>query len=95
MEEEGAKSPLDYRFQALDDNHIAKRTYRKFMSGAGDTLRSVIISVHSRLFPFESPGIQKIFEKESDGFICIGRRKDGKWSQGSKNKDSNVYCDSR
>ena len=34
MEEEGAKSPLDYRFQALDDNHIAKRTYRKFMSGA-------------------------------------------------------------
>lgn len=75
MEEEGAKSPLDYRFQALDDNHIAKRTYRKFMSGAGDTLRSVIISVHSRLFPFESPGIQKIFEKDEMDLYALGEGK--------------------
>ena len=75
MEEEGAKSPLDYRFQALDDNHIAKRTYHKFMSGAGDTLRSVIISVHSRLFPFESPGIQKIFEKDEMDLYALGEGK--------------------
>ena len=75
MEEEGAKSPLDYRFQVLDDDHIAKRTYRKFMSGAGDTLRSVIISVHSRLFPFESPGIQKIFEKDEMDLYALGEGK--------------------
>ena len=75
MEEEGPNSPLDYRFQALDDNHIAKRTYRKFMSGAGDTLRSVIISVHSRLFPFESPGIQKIFEKDEMDLYALGEGK--------------------
>lgn len=72
MEDEDVQSPLDARFEALPDGHIAKQTYHKFLSGAGDTLRSVIISAHARLFPFESEGILKIFEKDEMDLEALG-----------------------
>lgn len=72
MADEGDLSPLDQRFAALPDGHIAKTTYAKFMSGAEDTLRSIIISAHSRLFPFESKGIQKILEKDEMDLEALG-----------------------
>lgn len=72
MADEDDLSPMDIRFGSLPEDHEARKAYNKFMSGAGDTLRSIIISAHARLFPFESEGILKIFEKDEMDLYALG-----------------------
>lgn len=72
MADEDDLSPMDLRFGNLPEEHEAKKAYNKFMSGAEDTLRSIIISAHARLFPFESEGILKIFEKDEMDLYALG-----------------------
>lgn len=72
MADEDDLSPMDMRFGNLPEGHEAKKVYNKFMSGAEDTLRSIIISAHARLFPFESEGILRIFEKDEMDLYALG-----------------------
>lgn len=55
VKEKGKPSQLDIIMSALEEtsplgaNHPAVKQYKKCMRGAGDTVRSIIISANSRL----------------------------------------------
>lgn len=56
-------SDLDLRMQALENRnpkHPAVITYNRFRRGAGDTMRSIIISANSRFNQFDDPDILRI-----------------------------------
>ncbi|MCR5836866.1 MAG: type IV secretory system conjugative DNA transfer family protein [Lachnospiraceae bacterium] len=48
----------------LGENHPAYRQYMKVIRGAGDTVRSIIISANSRLALLENPQILRILAKD-------------------------------
>lgn len=48
----------------LKQNHPAYKQYMKVIRGAGDTVRSIIISVNSRLALLENPQILRILSKD-------------------------------
>jgi len=80
------KSDLDVRMailaemSPLGENHPAVRQYNKCMRGAGDTVRSIIISANSRLAKFENEQLLKLMSKDDMNIADIGNGKhsDGK-----------------
>ena len=68
--EQGKASKLDVRMKFLEEssplgaNHPAVKQYNKCMRGAGDTVRSIIISANSRLALLENPQILRILSKD-------------------------------
>ena len=49
---------------SLGEHHPAYRQYMKVVRGAGDTVKSIIISVNSRLALLENPQILRILSKD-------------------------------
>jgi len=68
--EKDQESKLDIRMKYLEGssplgaNHPAVKQYNKCMRGAGDTVRSIIISANSRLAYLENKQVLRILEKD-------------------------------
>lgn len=75
---EGKQSRLDARMNALEAtsplgaNHPALKQYRKCMSGAGDTVRSIIISANSRLAFLENSKVLRLLSKDELNLAELG-----------------------
>lgn len=69
-------SELDNIMEALEIRkgvqHLAVLNYRRVMKGAGDTIRSIIISANARLAAFTEPDIMNIFSRDDFDLATIG-----------------------
>lgn len=88
---DGSPSELDRRFRRLERkkglSHPALIQYNKVVRGAGDTVRSIIISANARLGLLENPQILRILEKDEMNIAEIGAGVDG-----DKNKKTALFC---
>ena len=77
------KSDLDVRMailaevSPLGEKHPAIRQYNKCMRGAGDTIRSIIISANSRLAKLENEQVLELLSKDDMNIADIGNGKHG------------------
>ena len=84
--EKGKPSPLDVRMKFLEEtsplreNHPAVKQYNKCMRGAGDTVRSIIISANSRLATLENKQVLRMLSRDELNLaeLGIGVNGDGK-----------------
>lgn len=76
FDEEGNDTELDILMDALPDGHPAKINYNRVMRGAGDTVRSIIISANARLAPFDNPDLRRIFSRDDFDIGTLGTGKD-------------------
>lgn len=84
--EKGKPSMLDTRMKflaatsPLKENHPAVKQYNKCMRGAGDTVRSIIISANSRLATLENQQVLRMLSKDELNLaeLGIGVNGDGK-----------------
>lgn len=78
---DGSPSELDKRFRKLErekgSSHPALVQYNKVVRGAGDTVRSIIISANARLGILENPQILRILDQDEIGIPEIGIGVDG------------------
>ena len=58
--------------EVLPDDHPAKVAYKKVVSGAADTVRSIIISAHARLAFLQNPKILNILDHDDMDIRAIG-----------------------
>ena len=78
VSDKGEPSRLDLRMKYLEethplkDNHPAVKQYNKCMRGAGDTIRSIIISVNARLAYLENKQILRILSKDEMNIADLG-----------------------
>ena len=78
VKEQGKPSQLDAIMSVLEEtsplgaNHPAVKQYKKCMRGAGDTVRSIIISANSRLEFLENRKILRILSKDEMNLADIG-----------------------
>ncbi|MCQ4756932.1 MAG: type IV secretory system conjugative DNA transfer family protein [Anaerostipes sp.] len=76
--EQGKPSRLDVRMKFLEENnplgaaHPAVKQYNKCMRGAGDTVRSIIISANSRLAFLENQQVLRLLSKDELSLADIG-----------------------
>ena len=76
--EQGKPSRLDVRMKFLEENsplganHPAVKQYNKCMRGAGDTVRSIIISANSRLAFLENKQVLRLLSKDELNLADIG-----------------------
>ena len=76
--EQGKPSRLDVRMKFLEEtnplgkNHPAVNSYNKCMRGAGDTIRSIIVSVNSRLAFLENEDVLRILSKDDMNIAELG-----------------------
>ena len=76
--EKDKPSELDVKMSYLEatsplgKNHPAVRQYRKCMRGAGDTVRSIIISANARLARLENQQILRLLSKDEMNIADIG-----------------------
>ncbi len=76
--EQGKASKLDVRMKFLEEssplgaNHPAVKQYNKCMRGAGDTVRSIIISANSRLAFLENKKVLRILSRDEMNLADIG-----------------------
>ena len=86
VKEQGKPSKLDRKMKVLEQrselgsNHPAVKQYNKCMRGAGDTVRSIIISANSRLAFLENKQVLRLLSKDELNLaeIGIGVNKDAK-----------------
>lgn len=98
--EQGKASKLDVHMKFLEEssplgaNHPAVKQYNKCMRGAGDTVRSIIISANSRLAFLENKQVLRLLSKDELNLsdIGIGVNGDGetKGRQGSSSRNYDV-----
>lgn len=77
-EGDDSKSPLDLLFMALErkyPDHIAVRYYRNAVSGAENTMRSVYITLISRLQKFEIESVALLTERDELELEKLGEEK--------------------
>ena len=78
---DGSPSELDRRFRRLErkkgSDHPALIQYNKVVRGAGDTVRSIIISANARLGLLENPQILRILDHDEMDIAEIGAGVDG------------------
>ena len=88
---DGSPSDLDRRFRRLErkkgSSHPAIIQYNKVVRGAGDTVRSIIISANARLGILENPQILRILDSDEMDIEEIGTGVDG-----DKNKKTALFC---
>ncbi len=78
MTEKGKPSQLDIRMKFLEatsplkDNHPAVKQYNKCMRGAGDTVRSIIISANSRLATLENKQVLRMLSRDELNLAELG-----------------------
>ena len=81
VKQDGSPSDLDRRFRRLErkkgSDHPALIQYNKVVRGAGDTVRSIIISANARLALLENPSILRILDKDEMRIAEIGAGIDG------------------
>lgn len=76
--EQGKPSRLDVRMKFLEEqsplgtNHPAVKQYNKCMWGAGDTVRSIIISANSRLAFLENRQVLRLLSKDELNLANVG-----------------------
>lgn len=76
--EQGKPSRLDVRMKFLEEssplgaNHPAVKQYNKCMRGAGDTVRSIIISANSRLAYLENQQVLRLLSKDELNLAELG-----------------------
>ena len=76
--QQGKPSKLDTRMKFLEENnpmganHPAVKQYNKCMRGAGDTVRSIIISANSRLAFLENKQVLRLLSKDELNLADIG-----------------------
>lgn len=76
--EQGKPSRLDVRMKFLEEqsslgtNHPAVKQYNKCMRGAGDTVRSIIISANSRLAFLENRQVLRLLSKDELNLADVG-----------------------
>lgn len=76
--EQGKPSRLDVRMKFLEEsstlgsNHPAVKQYNKCMRGAGDTVRSIIISANSRLAFLENKQVLRMLSKDDMNLADLG-----------------------
>ena len=83
--EKGKPSRLDARMAFLQEssplgaNHPAVKQYNKCMRGAGDTVRSIIISANSRLATLENKQVLRMLSKDDLNLaeLGVGVNRDG------------------
>lgn len=91
--EQGKKSTLDRRMDnllkssSLGRNHPAYKQYYKCMRGAGDTVRSIIISANSRLAYLENKQVLRLLSKDDLKLAELGIGVDG-----NPNKKTALFC---
>ena len=76
--DENYKSPLDILFMKLEErnpNHIALKYYKNFKSGAGKTLKSIKITLLSRLEKFNLEKLSKLVITDELELSSIGEKK--------------------
>ncbi len=72
------KSPMDLLMEEMeeyDKDSYAVKQYRKFRIGAGKTLRSIIITLYSKIATYDSPEIQQMTAFDDVDIASIGQRK--------------------
>lgn len=88
---DGSPSELDRRFRRLErkkgNNHPAIIQYNKVVRGAGDTVRSIIISANARLGLLQNPQILRILDSDEMDIEEIGIGIDG-----DKHKKTALFC---
>ena len=81
--EKGKPSMLDTRMKFLEatsplkENHPAVKQYNKCMRGAGDTVRSIIISANSRLATLENKQVLRMLSRDELNLAELGIGADG------------------
>lgn len=76
-EDENMESTLDKMFANLekqDPNHIAVKNYHTFKVGAGKTLKSILISVLTRLSAFDLDKVQNLTNDDDIDLGSVGDR---------------------
>ena len=71
-EKKGAPSELDRIMYRLPADHPALVAYKKVATGAADTVRSIIISAHSRLSYLQNDSILRILDSDDLDIRAIG-----------------------
>mgnify|MGYP002231763180 CR=1 FL=1 len=88
---DGSPSDLDRRFRRLErkkgSNHPALIQYNKVIRGAGDTVRSIIISANARLGLLQNPQILRILDHDEMEIEEIGLGVDG-----DRNRKTALFC---
>ena len=77
-ENEDYVSALDVLFREYEETNYESfpcRMYRAFKSGAGKTIKSIIVSVKVRLAPFSIDDISSLLYEDTIDFSTIGERK--------------------
>ena len=83
VQEQGKPSRLDIRMKYLEETsplgsaHPAVKQYNKCMRGAGDTVRSIIISANSRLAYLENKQVLRLLSKDEMNLAELGIGKNG------------------
>lgn len=75
---EDYRSPLDELFERLemrDPSHIAVKYYKLYRSGAGKTLKSIQITLASRLEKFNLPALASLTATDELDFLSLGEKK--------------------
>ncbi len=71
-------SPLDVLFdnlRSVQPDHFAVKQYDKFKSGAGKTMKSIVITVFSKLGMYDTPEMAWMMSKDEIEVESIGTRK--------------------
>lgn len=93
VKEQGKPSRLDVRMQFLAEkhplgaNHPAVKQYNKCMRGAGDTVRSIIISANSRLAYLENKQVLRLLSREDLNLADLGIGR-----QGDEHTRTALFC---
>lgn len=86
------RSPLDSDFNKLaafkGEDHPAYVAYKRSMTGAADTLRSIVISANARLNLFDDPELLRILSGDDLDLASIGTG----LTDGKKNVKTALFC---
>lgn len=77
-EESNKPTTLDVLFQQLEDevpNHIALKYYRSYHSGSGKTLKSIQVTLQSRLEKFNLESMAKLTNVDELSLATLGEKK--------------------
>ena len=82
-----SSSELDKLMFALPENHPALISYKKVVSGAADTVRSIFISANARLAYMQNPEVLRILDHDEMHIPSLGLG-----VHGSPSRKSALFC---
>ncbi len=72
VNDDGNPSETDILLRALPEEHPARIAYENVMAGAGDTIRSVLISLNARMALLNNPEILRILDSDDMDIAALG-----------------------